>query len=157
MANWMDELVRGGTLCLSKAGLAIGSDTTMAKTAAPNGAGIDYAIKGIAYHKADTDDLFDLENNAVQTALYSCIYLCQLNAAGTASTVQGAEVLTADVAAGRKPLEWPEPDADNCPVGAIRVDAGASAFTPQTTALTGGTVTVTYYDFMAVPPTPLVS
>ena len=48
---------RSGTLCLSKAGLAEGTNAATIKTAAPNGAGIDYAIEGILYHKADGDNV----------------------------------------------------------------------------------------------------
>ena len=44
---------RGGTFCLSKAGLAIGSTASQIAIAAPNGAGVDYCIKGVLYHKAD--------------------------------------------------------------------------------------------------------
>ena len=44
---------RGGTFCLSNAGLAIGSTASQIAIAAPNGAGVDYCIKGISYYKAD--------------------------------------------------------------------------------------------------------
>ena len=151
----LSELVRGGTLCLSKAGVAIGGTTSKVKILAPNGAGVDFAIAGKLYHKADGDDIFTLTGAAL-TALYSTLYLLCLNASGTASVVRGSDVLTASVALG-VPLYWPTPVASTCPVAAVRIDAGADAFTPGTTALTGGTVTVTYYDLFAVPDTPIVA
>ena len=49
----LSELIKGGTLCLSKAGLVKGSTSTIS-IAAPNGAGVDFAIGGLLYHKADT-------------------------------------------------------------------------------------------------------
>ncbi len=151
----LSELVRGGTFCLSKAGLAIGGTTSKVKTAAPNGAGTDFAIGGKLYHLADTDNMFTL-SGAVITALYSCIFVLGLDKDGTAHVAKGTQKLTTDVTAGT-PLEYPESDSDVCPIGYIRVDAGAGAFTPGTTALTGGTVTVTYVDCFAIPDAPIVS
>jgi len=150
----LSEIVRGGTFCLAKAGLEIGGTTSQVAIDAPNSVGIDFAIKGVLYNKAEADDVFTLSGD-IQTALYSCLYLLSLDKDGTAHCTQGKEVLTAAI--GGTPLEWPVADADCCAIGAIRVDAGASAFTPGTTALTGGTVVVTYYDFFAVPDAPIVS
>lgn len=153
----MSELVRGGTVCLTKAGIAIGGTTSKARTNDPSGAGyVNFCIKGYMYSLQDADNNITLTGDA-QTALYSNIYLVCINSSNTITVVQGTEVLTANVAAGIAPLNWPTPTANTCPIGAIRVDAGASAFTPGTTALTGGTVTVTYYDFFAVPDAPIVS
>ena len=47
---------RGGTFCLSNAGLAIGSTASQIAIAAPNGAGVDYCIKGISYYKVVSTD-----------------------------------------------------------------------------------------------------
>lgn len=151
----LSELVRGGTFCLSKAGLAIGGTTTKVKILAPNGAGVDFVIGGKLYHLASGDNIFTL-SGAVVTALYSCLFVLGLDKDGTAHCAKGSEVLTTSVAAGTA-LVWPASDSDVCPIGYIRVDAGASAFTPGTTALTGGTVTVTYVDCFAIPDAPIVS
>lgn len=152
----LSELVRGGTFCLSKAGIAIGGTTSKAKILAPNGAGVDFAIKGRIYHVVSGDDLIVLTAYA-QTALYTNIYLVCIDASNTITTVSGTQVLTADLTSGKKVLPWPVPTADTCVIGAIKVVAGASAFTAGTTALSGGTVTVTYYDLFAVPEAPLTS
>ena len=154
----LSELVRGGTLCLSKAGLAEATTTAGAiKIVAPNGAGVDFAIGGKIYHKADTDDIAITAATA-QAALYSCLYLVQLNSSGTLSTVKGTAVLTADVTAGKTPLTWPEPAASNCPIGAFRVDtASGYTFTANTTDLSATGITATYYDLFAVPDAPIVA
>jgi len=151
----LSEIVKGGTFCLSKAGLAIGGTTSKARTNAPNGAGIDFAVGGKLYHIADADDNITFTAKTV-TALYSCVFTICALVGGTLSTVAGALVLTASVAAGT-PLLVPEATAGTCPVGYIRVDAGASVFTAGTTALTGGTVTVTYVDCFALPDALIVS
>jgi len=154
--NNLSELVRGGTLCLSKAGIGIGGTTTKASITAPNGAGVDFAIAGKIYHVGEADDLL-VFTARTQAALYSCIYLVCITAANVITLVPGTDVLTANVAAGNSPLQWPEPTVNTCPIGAIRIDSGASAFVAATTALTGGTVTVTYYDLFAVPDAPIVA
>lgn len=153
----LSEQVIGGTICTTKAGIAIAGTTSKARTNDPSGAGyVNFAIGGKLYSLADADNNITL-TGSVQTALYSNIYLVCVNASNTITVVQGTEKLTADVAAGLTPLQWPTPTANTCPIGAIRVDAGAGSFTPGTTALTGGTVTVTYYDLLAVPDAPIVA
>ncbi len=153
----LSELAKGGTMCLSKAGLAIGSgDAKDLDIAAPNGAGVDFAINGILYHKADAADIAITAATA-QAVSTSCIYLVTLNASGTLATVKGTEVLTADIGVTKK-LDWPEPAADTCPIGAVRVDTNASTtFTAGTTNFSAAGITDTYYDLFCVPDTPLTS
>jgi len=146
----LNELVKGGTLCLSKAGLAVGGTAQKVKVAAPNGAGVDFAINGYLYHLADTDDVF-VFTAATQAALTTCLYLACVNASGTCTLVKGTEVLTASLSAGSAYLKWPEPTANTCPIGAVKVVATA-VFTAGTTALGTGN-TATYYDLLAVPVT----
>jgi hypothetical protein len=151
----MSELVRGGTLCLSKAGLHKGTTTTL-DIAAPNGAGVDFCIGGKMYHKADTNTIATTAC-AQQAALTSCLYLVMLSAAATPalSVVKGTEVLTAKVAA--ETLQWPTPTDGTCVIGAFRID------TPTGYTFTAGTSTydsnntATFYDLLAVPDAPLVA
>jgi len=154
----LSEVMRGGTFCLGKAGLAEGTNAATVKTVAADGTTyINYAINGILYVKADTDNM-DLTAAAAQAVSTSCIYLITLNAAGTLASVKGDEVLTADITAEKEALTWPEPAEDTCPIGAIRVDTNASTtFTAGTTDLGAGGITDTYYDLMAAPDTPLTS
>lgn len=146
----------GGTFCLSKAGLAEGTNANTIKTVAPNGAGIDYCIDGLMYHKAEGDNIA-MTALAQQADLTSCLYLVQINAAGTISLKKGTERLTADLANDKFALEWPDPDASNCPIGGFKVVNSGGTFTSGTTDLGAGTVTDTFYDFFAIPPAGLTS
>ena len=115
----LNELARGGTICLSKAGLAIGTTASKAQIlTSPVGKGVDYAIKGLLYHKDDADDAI-LFTGLAQADLTTCLYLVCLDKDGTVSVVQGTAVLSADLCAGNAVLHWPEPAALNCPIGAI--------------------------------------
>lgn len=151
----MDELMRGGTLCVTQAGLKIstGGSAEKVEIAASNGAGIDFAIDGIMYHLADADELAMTAADE-QADLYTCLYLICLNSAGTLSTVKGIAVLTTDLTAGSHTLKWPTPAADTCPIGAVKIINSGAAFTAGTTALTGIS---TFYDLVAVPTSPLTS
>lgn len=151
----LTEQVKGGTFCLSKAGLAEGTNANTIKTAAPNGAGTDFAIKGVLYHKADTDNIA-MTALAIQPALYTCLYLVQIDADGTVSMVKGTQILTANV--GLVPLEYPILTANCCPIGIIRIaTATGYTFTSGTDDLSATGITETYEDVFAVPDAPKVA
>lgn len=152
----MNELPRGGGLCLSKAGLAIGSTATGISIAAPNGAGIDFAIKGIAYHKADaaTAAITAATAQAVDT---KCLYMVCLNSSGTVSSVKGTEVTTAALTAGTDVLEFPQVDEDVTVIGYFKMTTVAVTFTAGTTDLDASGCTAAYVDLLAVPAEPLTS
>jgi len=153
----LDNGTRGGTLCLAKAGLAVGTTPTGLDIAAPNGAGVDFAINGIAYHKGDAASIAITAATA-QATLTTCLYLVCLDSSGTLSTVKGTEVLTADLTAKTAVLRWPVPVVDTCPIGAFRVlTASTYTFTAGTTALDATGITDTYYDLFAVPASPLTA
>jgi hypothetical protein len=141
---------RGGTFCLDKAGLIIATTTTAVKIANA----IDYCIDGALYTKAITDNIAmtAADQQAVATR---CLYLVQINAAGTVSTVKGVEKLTANITADQDALDWPLPAAGNCPIGFVEVETNASTtFTAGTTALSAAGITDTYIDTFAVPVRP---
>lgn len=141
----------GMTLCLSKAVTAVGGTATKVKFTAPNGAGIDYAVNGELQHKAEADDVWTLSGTAL-TYSEMCIFLLCLNAAGTASIIQGDIVKAEDVYNGLKTVEYPPVTADVCSVGAVLVETNSdTAFTPGTTSLAASGVTDTYFNHM-VPP-----
>jgi hypothetical protein len=156
MFNVNGEQLRGGTICLSSAGLAEGTNSGTIKIVAPNGAGVDFAINGLLYHKADTDNIAITAATA-QADLTTCLYLVTLNASGTLATVKGTEVLTANLTAGTHVLDWPAPAANTCPIGAIKVVNSGGTFTAGTTDLGAATVTDTYYNIFAIPEAPLTS
>ena len=158
-----DRLANSGfTGCTTKAGLGIAGTADRVKVTAPNGAGIDYAINGIAYHLADADNLdtgvpVNTDISAVQAADTSCLYLLQLDSGGTLSTVKGPDVLTTDVTAG-KAIPWPTPTANRCPIGGVKVKTVAVTFTLGTTNFDASGVTETWYDFIGgMPSSPQTS
>lgn len=142
----------GFTGCVTKAGLGIAGTADRVKFTAPNGAGTDYAINGIAYHKADVDNVdtgvpVNTDISAVQSADTYCLYLLQLDSSGTLSTVKGEDVLTTDVLKG-KAVQWPMPTANRCPVGGVKVVTVAVTFTLATTNFDASGVEETWYDFI---------
>lgn len=156
----LNQMAKGGCFCLSKAGLAIGdgAKTGTNSFAAPNGAGVDFAINGILYHKADAATVAPFTAGTVQPVLTKCLYLVCIDSAGTITTVQGTPKLTADLTAGTEVLEWPEVPTNKCCVGAVKMTLALTAtFTPGTTALDATNCTATYYDLFTVPVEPLTS
>ena len=152
----MNELVRGGTACLSSPGLGVGGTATKMRTTAADGSGFfSFAINGQLYVEADLDDQITFTADS-QAVLTTCMYLCCITSGNVISIVKGEEVLTADLTAGFEALHWPAPTADTCPFGAVKVVATTAVFTPGTTALGTGN-TVTYYDLMNVPANPIRS
>jgi hypothetical protein len=151
---------RGFTGALSSAGLGIGSTADEISIAAPNGAGVDYAIKGIAYHLADDASVAGVPAAlAEQAADTTCLYLVQVDSAGTVSMVKGTEVDNDDLTAETAVLHWPRPSSDaQCPIGAVKVKTVAVTFTAGTTNFSAAGVTDTYYNFAGgMPHVPLTA
>jgi hypothetical protein len=140
------ERLKGITACFSKAGLAEGTSANTIKTAAPNGAGIDFAINGLAYHKADTDNIA-MTALAAQAALTTCLYAVWINSSGTVSLTKGTEVTTASLTSGTNVLKPPADEADKCLLGYMKIAlANAATFTSGSTDLSATDVTATFYD-----------
>jgi len=163
MLNASSEQIKGLTMCFSKGGLTEGTSAHLLKTAAPNGATIDYCIDGVMYFFTDVDEIV-MDACDIQPALYTCLYLCTLNATSEADTTdgmtitKGTQVLTADLASGKRVLEWPEPPDGECPVGAFRIATTTTyTFTCGTTDMSATGITETYYDLAAIPSSPQTS
>lgn len=154
----LNMLPRGGTMCLSKAGVKIGNNgANDVDIAAPNGAGVDFAIKGLLYHKADAEDI-PITAATEQAVATKCLYVICLNASGTLSTVKGTEVPTADLTAGVDVLCWPDVGEDVCAIGAVKVECDAThTFTAGTTNFSATGITDTFYDFIVYPAEPLTA
>ena len=155
----LNEIPRGGTVCLTKAGLLIGSTPAQIAWNNPDGGtGITYAINGILYYLVDSASTA-ITAAAVQPVLTKCLYLVCLSTTGALTTVKGTAQLTASLTAGTVVLEWPTPTVNTCCIGAIKVQTlVAGTFTAGTTALTpGAALAVTYYDLFSVPVAPLTS
>ena len=152
--NNLNDLPRGGTICLGNAGLAVDAS---AKEDAETLADFPYAINGLTYTLTSGDGDVKLDGNTV-TSLYTVIFLVCVNSSGTITVVKGTEVLNADLTAGTKVLHWPTPTANTCPIGAVKVkNASVSVFTGGTTAQDAANITTTYYNFVCVPEAPLTS
>ena len=148
---------RGFTGALSRAGLGIGSTASQVSLAAPNGAGTDYAIGGIAYHKADAASVA-ITAAPAQAADTTCLYLVCLDSGGTLSTVKGDDVLNTALNAGTAVIHWPIQPKGLCAIGAVKVKTVGVTFTAGTTNLNAAGVTATYYNFAAgMPHVPLAS
>ena len=153
----LNDNPRNATMCFSKAGLAEGTNANTIKTAAPNGAGIDYSIKGIMYHAAEADNIA-MTALAQQAVLTTCLYLVCLDSGGALSITKGVEVLKADYDAGDAVLAWPDVPDGKCPIGAFKIDLASTAtFTSGTTDLGAANVTDTYFDLSTVPSVPLAA
>ena len=147
----------GPTTCTTKAGLAEGTAAATIKTLAPNGAGTDFAIDGIGYHKADTDSIA-VTAHPVQAADTKCMYLVQIDSAGVLSTKKGEEVLTVDLTAGKTALQTPDPDDNRCPLGDYKIATVAVTYTNGTTDMSAAGITTTFRDFIGgMPLAPLTS
>lgn len=157
--NITQYLPRGVTACFSRAGLQIGDGAkTGVAIQSPNGAGIDFAIDSIGYHKADALTNLPLSAGTVIAASSKCLFVIQVDSAGAVTSRQGEAVLTADLTAGKTALQWPEPSDDKCPIGGVKIETGAVTFTPGTTALDAASITATYYSFVGgMPQAPLTS
>jgi len=154
-----NELLRGGTIRLNRgasASLAEGTGDATCKFAVA----VDFAIDGILYHKAITDNIA-MTAQTEQALATTCLYLVTLTTGAAVAVVKGVEVANADLTSGKAVLRWPAPAVDTCPVGAIKVACGTTAFQLGTGGddLTDdiGTGTVTYYDLCLVPASPMTS
>lgn len=148
---------RGGTFCLSRAGLAEGTNANTYKTLAPNGAGIDYCIDGILYHLAEGDNIA-MTALAQQAAKTTCLYVIQVNAAGTLTLKKGVEQLNTDIDAGNAVIDWPLPDALNCAIGYMKIKtANSVTYTAGSVDLSATDVTATFYNVVRPPVRPLTS
>ena len=156
----LNDNPRGGTFCLSKAGLTIGTTAAGATTAiafaAPNGAGVDYAINGLAYTLTDVASVLVTATNQDGTVITpqadetDCLYLVQLDTSGTPTMLKGKEITTGS----GDSLRYPIPEDDNCAVGYVKIVTDGTTFTAGTDALDKASTTDTYVDVFAPPPEP---
>jgi hypothetical protein len=162
----------GATFALASAGLAEGTNANTIKTTAD----IAYTIDGRFYAKATTDNIaisysgasvYQAAAGGVQAINggftggvngSTRLYLLTLDTSGAVGIVPGAIVDSAELAAGRVALQFPDAPAGVCPFGALRIALTAgTAFTPGSTDLSATGVTDTFYNLMDVPANPLTA
>lgn len=144
----------GGTANFGKPIIAEGTAAATIKTTAAT----NYAINGLMYTKAITDNIA-VTASASQAPLTTCLYVVGVDAAGAVTVVKGTEQLTADLTSGNKVLQFPDGRSPLvCPLGYIKVvTANATTFTAGTTDLSAAGITATYQDVFQLPPAPLLS
>lgn len=166
------SLNRGLTMALNSAGLAEGTNANTIQIAN----NVDYIIDGAFYTKSSADNIaisysgpsvYQAAAGGIQAVNGSFtggvngstrIYGVFLNAAGAVSILPGPIVDSAELAAGRVALQWPDAPAGVCPIGAIRVALTAgTTFTPGSTDLGASGVTDTYYNLADMPANPLTA
>lgn len=150
MFNLQD--ISGLSGSFTKIALAIATTTTKFKTT--NAA--QFAIAGKSYTMAGTDNITPamisgslptLNAGGTAAGAQACVFLVCIDASNNVKLVQGPVVAGGDKA----PVPASPDSLTYAVLGAIKVDSGANLFTLGTTALTGGTVTVTYVDYAANP------
>ncbi len=142
----------GITAAFATGGLAEGTNANTFKTTAT----VPYAIDGVLYSKAATDNLAFSAGHTSLAAGQSCLFGVVLDTAGNVTTVQGPIITTSDLTAKIKALHWPVQPAGKCMIGAIRVQCdNAAVFVPNTTDLGAADVVDTYYNLCGLPSQPL--
>jgi len=150
-----NDQIRGLTLHTGNSVLALGNGSKLGVATA---VATTFSIDGIAYSRAAAATDLPLSADDAQGLLTKCLYLICSDAAGAITSVKGTAVLTADLVAGTKVLQWPTPLATTCVIGAVKIQTASTAnFTPGTTALDATNVTDTYYDLSSIPAAPLTS
>ena len=161
----------GATLALASGALAAGTTAGTVKTTVA----IPYTLDGQFYSKAITDNIaiaytgpevyqaptgVGSVNGAFTGGIGGAtrLYLLCFNAAGTVSVTPGKIVNSAELAAGRVSLDFPDAPFNQCPFGAVRIALTANtSFIPGTTALNAAGVTASYLNLATVPANPLTA
>ena len=131
------EIRRTSNLALTAAGVAMGTTTTKAKTVNS----LTYLIDGVFKVKAGTDDFWTLSGTTVPIG-GSCLFVFLINAAGTASVVQGPVSTTSTVTT----VPVAQVADSLCIVATLKVVSSTVTFVPGTTALNAANLTFTFAD-----------
>jgi hypothetical protein len=105
-----------------------------------NTATINYTADGLFFSKTTTANLWTLTGSAI-TGTYPAYtkYLLLLNASGTASVLQSSVSYV-----GLGSCIYPSMPDGNCVCGFVTITVNSGTFTPGSTALSAGNLTVTY-------------
>ena len=166
------SLSQGFTAALASGALAAGTTTGTIKTTVA----VPYALDGRFYSKAITDNIaisysgptvYQAVAGGVQAVNGNFsggvngstrIYGLFLDASGNVSVLPGKIVDSAELAAGRAALEYPDAPVGVCPFGALRVALTAgTSFVLGTTGLSATGVTSTFYNLADTPANPLTA
>lgn len=161
----------GATWALNSGALAEGTNANTIQIAAA----ISYVIDGRFYSKSITDNIaISYSGPSVYQAPTGVgsvnggftggvggatrLYLISLDTAGNVSILPGKIVNSADLAAGRVSLDFPDAPNGVCPIGALRVAVTANTtFTPGSVDLSASGVTASFINLATVPANPLTA
>jgi hypothetical protein len=166
------SLSAGFTAGLSSGGWAEGTNANTIQNAST----VTFVIDGRFYSKSATDNIaISYSGPTVYQAAAGGIqavnggftggvngstrnYLICLDTSGAVSIVPGPIVDSAELAAGRVALMFPDSPNGVCPVAALRIALTAgTTFTPGSTDLSASGVTDTFYNLATVPANPLTA
>lgn len=146
-------ILRRDNATFTSGAVATGTTPQDVKTTAT----VTYLIDGAFHSLAATDDFWQLTGGVLAAGEVNRWLLC-VDASGTASVVEGnkaasvAGVTFSDVT-GADGHTYPSPGPSLAVVGILSVTVNSSTFTPGTTSLAAGTITVAYvngYDPAAI-------
>ncbi len=162
----------GATWALNSGALAAGTTAGTIKSTVA----INFVVDGQFYNKAITDNIaISFSGPSVYQAAAGGVggmnggftggtngstrlYLLVMNTAGAVSIVPGPIVDTAELAAGRVALQFPDAPLNTAVFGALRIAVTANTgFVPGTTALAAAGVTATFLNLATVPANPLTA
>lgn len=166
------SLSQGGSIAFSSGAWAEGTNANTIKSTAT----ITYTVDGRFYSKSATDNIaisyagssvYQAAAGGVQavnggftgaTGGSTRLYLVTLDTSGNVAIVPGKIVNSAELAAGRVSLDFPDAPNGVCAVAALRIALTAgTAFTPGSVDLSASGVTATFYNLSTVPATPLTA
>lgn len=154
--------IRGGTITLTSAALALGAGTTQYTTTGTQ----TFAINGRLYTTVADTGVEVPDTDALTGAAFvalangdQCLFVFGWLASGEMGVVQGPVVTTADVVDTSAVLDFPAIPATLCPFAYASVaNANASAWTFGTTNWDGGTTTIgTVVNVALLPTQPLTA
>lgn len=137
-------ILQADNACYDTAGLTHGTTAADVKTANT----VAYRVDGQLASLAAQDDFWTLTGAAMSAGQVTKWLLC-VDGSATASVVQGSvassagAVTFADVV-GADGNAYPSPGPSLCVFGSVQVTVNSSTFTPGTTSLAAGTITVVY-------------
>ena len=166
------SLTQGLTVALNSGALAAGTTAGTIKTTAA----INYTIDGKFYSKSITDNIaisysgasvYQAAAGGVQAVNggfsggvngSTRLYNLTLDASGNVGIVPGPIVDSAELAAGRVALQFPDAQAGVCVFGALRIAVTAGTpFVPGTTSLAASGVTASFLNLADAPVNPLTA
>ena len=166
------SLSQGASIALSSGAWAEGTNANTIKSTAT----ITYTIDGRFYSKSATDNIaisysgatvYQAAAGGIQSVNggftggvngSTRMYLICLDTNGAVSILPGQIVDSAELAAGRVALPFPDALNGVCPTAAMRIALTAgTAFTPGSVDLSASGVTATFYNLADVPANPLTA